>query len=280
MYKIKLNHIIIICLVIFASCRSSEESKDIAPIAYSADSQNFTGTDPDLLNYWNLFTADKDGILKLEDNHVINDQGIETPGSQRVSGIVYGQTGGSPIVWGEMFIGDISLDANPDHGNRYEPEDLYNTQIGNELFGQQITFQLSDPNGQMDVQHQMYVPEKIRISNPAQSELTLASGSTITWNEDPNMNNKIILLLEYSPKSFGNEALDESGFDEEIIVPQAIPDNGSYILTDQDLSPFPSGATIELTLIRGSLEIVDGQHSGKSYKVAGYSHELLRFKID
>jgi hypothetical protein len=102
------------------------------------------------------------------------------------------------------------------------------------------------------------------------------SGYAITWNSDPNNQfGDIVVFLKYS-KNFTHEvdpSLTASSYTHHIVT----EDDGSYLISPQDLSMFPVNSYIELYVGRGSYTQWD--NNGKMIDVAAISRDNQDFVL-
>ena len=127
-------------------------------------------------------------------------------------------------------------------------------------------------NDQSTASTTIYIPAAITITNvPPTNVITLTNGqpTTITWNADPNNTIGVIIVAEYYPEFYNNQASYNAGNKQFIRQALNVPDNGSTSIPWSFFGQFPLGGHITLWVGRGNFDVAS--NGTYNYRVGGYT---------
>jgi hypothetical protein len=184
---------------------------------------------PEVLSHYENLTKETSGYLSIQSYRTLAIKNEPQSGSFKVGGIILNDDG-EPENFGDMTIGNVTMNANSTYGNSYG---LRETE-GISLYGTNTSFQLNTLLPSVN----MYVPNIINITNyDYPNNVTISDNSPIEWNLDANNKLGVIMIVSYHPED--NIALSNQ-YSEDIFKVILTEDDGNYVLTGSDLSLFPS----------------------------------------
>ncbi len=214
---------------------------------------------PDVLYHYGKLTKKTSGYLSVQSYRTLALKDNSSGGSFKAGGIILDNQG-NPQDFGNMNIGNISMNANSSYGNMYGLRD----KVGMDLYGTYTSFNINNFLSSTE----MYIPKIIDITSHNQdNNPTVSINSNIDWTLDTKNDLGVIIVLTYYPDN--NIALN-SQYPEEIYHAILTEDDGSYSFSNQDLSKFPSNSNLMIKLIRGNYKI-ETADDGKALTIWAYS---------
>lgn len=199
---------------------------------------------PDVLYHYGTLTKKTSGYLSVQSYRTLALKNNLSSGSFKVGGIILNNQG-EPQDFGNMNIGNITMNSNSNYGNMYGLRD----KVGMDLYGTNTSFSVNTllPTAEM------YIPKIINITSHSQdNNPTISTNSDIDWNVDTENDLGVIIVLTYYPED--NIALNNQ-YNEEVYHAILTEDDGSYSFSNEDLSKFPPNSKLMLKLIRGNYKI-------------------------
>lgn len=194
--------------------------------------------------------------------------GNNTP-SYHSGGLIYASTNNTQSVnGGTMTAGGTNINFDSDH--------LYYS-IAQPTFGAVSTWGLTG-NPTLSIPSftdAMYVPQEISMNSPTiPSNLSKSSPLNVLWNSDPN-NDSIVILFNYDVPT--SQFVDSTKPNVEYGKFYIVPDNGTFTIPTNDLSPIPTNGYIMLLIGRGKGKLT-GTSTHKFY-IYGSSIAHGTFKV-
>ncbi len=209
---------------------------------------------PTFEDYYNLLVQEADADIIIQSFTGIGSQ--EDPRNNSIKAY-FKDKESLPTV----SVGSISLEQKSGE-NFLESRD--NEKIAT-LFGTNVAIEVQDPVARTQIiQTELYIPELLTIANQIDK---LKVGDVIEWNGDGANANGLILRFEYDPLSQISQAIADQ-YPDDIIDGFIVPDGGSVIITQEMLHLLPVGAYINITIARGTIELLPVS-TGEVYKVGG-----------
>lgn len=201
------------------------------------------------------------------------------PRNTQVGGFFKDPAIGKAVAGGIINIGGLSFSG--DETNNYQYGLTQNQ--GENFYGSSINFKL-DPNKTGNtkplVDAQLYIPQKMYFLNPAYSNNpVLKYPETLKWNKDDLNTKGVLVALEYDPEMGANAVIKAQGYTQKIYRALTTIDNGSYELKTDDVTDFPNGGYLAITLTRANFKIVQDKQLTNSYSIYGYSTIMGLFKL-
>ncbi len=144
-------------------------------------------------------------------------------------------------------------------GNMYDTTGLKNRE--NDFWGQTNTLKLNGTS----LGQGIYLPKPVSVTfSGANYTISKASGVTLSFQDDLNYSNNVIVVLQYIPDMTGNDLIKVNH--PNLITKQFMfaDDAGSFTIASSDLVDFPAGARVLMYLGRGTSQVYN--YSGKSIK--------------
>lgn len=240
-------------------------------------------------SYYNFSKVKPDGTFMFESNVMNNDPTEKN--TALVGGLFYDKNGSLQNGGGTISIGGYQLTPK---GGQYGFDKILPR---DSLYGKNVTFVLRPPSRSSTVTATgspsgitthgtgtiivsdpivtatLYSPIPINVTNvdPQAAPMSLLTNTLtpLTWNADPNNVNGVVIIAQYLPMLFANQAINALGFNTVIRVSELVPDNGSTTLDPSFFSKFPKGGQLMLFVGRGNYTTAsDGTYN---YQVGGYT---------
>ncbi len=207
---------------------------------------------PTFEDYYNLLVQEADADIIIQSFTGLGSQ--EDPRNNFINAY-FTDKSSAPIV----KVGGVQLYPN---GNSLESSD---TDVIEAMYGTNVSIEVQDPVARTQIiQTELYIPELLTIANQIER---LKVGDVIEWNGDGANVNGLILRFEYASLFQTSQAIAEQ-YPDDIIDGVIVPDGGSVIITQEMLHLLPVGATINITIARGNIELLPVS-GGEVYKVGG-----------
>ena len=126
-------------------------------------------------------------------------------------------------------------------------------------------------------QESVYIPEIVRAQFLGLQDDKIAVGSQVAWNADFDNENGVVISFEYSPHSQLEESIANKKSDN-YLKGVTTEDDGSYIITSEDLMVFPENAIITIYVARAGFGI-STNISGEDYSLAGVTANRADFRV-
>lgn len=142
------------------------------------------------------------------------------------------------------------------------------------LFGKQVTFSVNKSNETRSSSSQedivsLYIPHIIDIIYPVASKTELQplcphDDLLVEWNKDEQNPNGVVVIVEWDGDILGQDSRDES-----VRTIDVVEDTGKVILKKEMFEGMPDFAMINITILRGNIDIVELENTAvKLYAVS------------
>lgn len=151
-----------------------------------------------------------------------------------------------------------------------------------DLFGKEISFTVdfpTDARSSSGVEVNMYIPHIIDINYPIASHTELQplcphDDLIVVWNKDELNDNGVIVIVEWDGDMIGQDFRNEG-----VRTIDIVDDTGEAILNTALFEDIPDFAMINITLLRGNIDIVELENSAvKLYGVSNSSITVVLAK--
>jgi hypothetical protein len=143
----------------------------------------------------------------------------------------------------------------------------------NNLYGKNINLKFSKGQDQTEIKN-LYLPKKLNVSitpDMGGNNYQIKEGTVFEWNADELNEKGVVIKIEYNPV-FNTSQISQN-YPEPIVKFIGVPDNGSYTLTGQDISGLPSKADVNISVMRGLVQLNMFENNNKSFITIAY-HEI------
>lgn len=220
---------------------------------------------PSAIQILNILQQPTDGYVALSSYATLSTQAYRG-GEIMINGFGYDKSG-FKRSFGPLLLGTAVVSPN----NLQNPDYLsIGPQGGVSWYGSTIPVTLSGSGNLPGFQTSFYIPKMMTILSPTFSNNTpIAPGTTITWDADRGNQFGVGMALQFDPKSPENRSQNFSqGFVTNLVHTE---DDGSYMITSDDLAGIPSGAHLTLHIGRGNYKYVP--------MVANYNFGLISYSV-
>lgn len=214
-------------------------------------------------------------FLNTETNGNVVIQSIETPLSNEAF------MASSSIVGNQQ---PLTLKANENTINftNYQYSESANESYSNitlsnmsSFFGNQFTVNIvnkqivakSSESSEISSIESVYIPNLINAQFSGLNNGKIVAGSQISWNFDNQNENGVVIGLEYNPLSQLEETVVAQKPDR-LLKGVTLDDTGSYTITAQDLTEFPSNSMLTFYVGRAGYNIATDD-DGNDYSLSG-----------
>lgn len=213
-----------------------------------------------LLGYYNFMSQPTDGTIKISSYSTLYAQNLESRDFKADGVFVAQSTNYSNVKINQALLGfNDGIFSNRDN------------KVLKNIYGQNAEFSFKDSQNNL-VEQDLYIPSILNLSvkyNPATYEVPLSLGTDISWNADIQNGKGIVIILDYNPRTnYPNITQNEPNPITKVI---GVADTGSYILKEEDLTGFPNGASVTLSIGRAGFVVKSISNSNKSYGFYGCS---------
>jgi len=145
-----------------------------------------------------------------------------------------------------------------------------------DFFGKIQSFNLGDGMAKGEDEGKIYIPEVISASFSGLNNGRIVAGTTISWNVDGNNENGVVIGFEYNPYAQSAQSI-QIDQPEHVWKGVTLPDQGSYVITEEDMENIPNDATVTFYVARaGYIITTDGD---EDYSLAGLTVSRADFAI-
>lgn len=153
------------------------------------------------------------------------------------------------------------------------------------FFGKQVTFSVNKSNetrsssSSQEDMASLYIPHIIDIIYPVASKTELQplcphDDLLVEWNKDEQNPNGVVVMVEWDGDILGQDSRDES-----VRTIDVVEDTGQVILKKEMFEGMPDFAMINITILRGNIDIVELENTAvKLYAVSNSSISVILAK--
>lgn len=138
--------------------------------------------------------------------------------------------------------------------------------LNNSLYGKKIKYSVDN-----NTTKELYIPNLIK---PIFNKTKVSPNSEITWNPDPLNKNGVAIWVYYMPTIQYFSIMESNRH--YIVEGIVVPDNGKYTITNELLSRFPNGSTVELSIGRAAFDINNNYPSLVAYTTRTLTAEISK----
>ena len=248
------------------ACSKGAKSPNSNDLGKSVSTASLPGAGG-VLDYYNFITQPSNGVFGIKSYTT-----QYTQGSSRVTytGGAFVDANNNTLPGGNVSIGNVNLFDSVVAGNHGYGNNIIQ---GTQLFGTNTTFNIN-PNPDNSVTGKnasitMYAPALISIDSMTTYN-NIQAGSTIMWHADAQNPQNVLIVMEYDPALKGNDSVAIQ-HPNSISTSLSVPDNGSYHFESSDFTQFPSGATLNIKLMRLNYAKAVSTDGTASYLVYSYN---------